>query len=906
MRYIVGILFIMSLFACRNEDLFIPENEQTNTTGNKEIDASCSVVQINPGSNTTGMPTRGIIGQSTVAEMECNFIKLDEKTQVLTSPDDYIPKDFTSWSDQQTQIVEGYIFSSPDQTQNIGFRSVTFTPRLTYQMQELKSETDPTAQPEIVGYISRMVGWYPKTFEVPVDDNGIAGEVIFKNTDSYERIEKEGQTYDCVVFNKKLNGETDLMMTDMREGRYDLSSKGFKNNNTYDYDVQPYGHIFKNLVDDSNGYQYCNYFTFKHYLTAVRLFVEVEASDLSLVSWKNINNVVFMNQPQTAVISLPEKQSRGTGTSSIVPGATPTLQIENVSPTFGEVIEWRDRMNMPIIRAPMAEGDPEHPEFAQTPEYPLELENTISLGRTYMGYILLEPEKDVDFEIHTDAGVFKGTIPHFFLDSGNSSEEILKAGYIYNIVVDMKADGSLDIVVGNEDFESFRNLTPYNETIKDFEYSNCFIINEDMMVKSKDGNGTATEWYDGFYFQAIVPGRGEKGFVTGTGADLYPKEKYFTPHSARILWQDEPYLVTFVELVHGYIRFSLNEECRTNGLQGNAVIAALDENGDIIWSWHVWVNNGIKDITYSNISFLDPEDSPQYGNYPSSTTYKTLSSISVMNMNLGATKASWTGEGDILDTYGFYYQWGRKDPSPLPPSYNYGQSDMTTKEYYYMDEGTRRRVYRFLDLYPTVEMGAIHPLEIIAPSQISQTYANDWLYSSIDQLWGYNPSTKRVEKKTIYDPCPYGYRVADDELFALFYYAFNYNYGYNYNVDDKGIVITVQGKSNYFPFSGWRGHDRSRTDKTNAWYEVGNLGDYQDARVCKNSTTYMNHRGRSFLISKSKLADGGSYTVQDVNPPYTRRITNDYANRASASPVRCVRYNASGEEPSASETTSNP
>ena len=32
---------------------------------------------------------------------------------------------------------------------------------------------------------------------------------------------------------------------------------------------------------------------------------------------------------------------------------------------------------------------------------------------------------------------------------------------------------------------------------------------------------------------------------------------------------------------------------------------------------------------------------------------------------------------------------------------------MTTKAYYYMDEGTRKRVYRYLDLAPTVEMGGI-------------------------------------------------------------------------------------------------------------------------------------------------------------------------------------------------------
>lgn len=893
MRYIAYILFLLSVLSCKEQDFYASGSENGPVESKEEINASCSVESINPGSNDVGVLSRSIVGQSTVAQLEANFIKLDEKLQHCTSKDDYQPTDrLDTWNNDNTRIVNASIFSSPDITSGIGFRSISFNPRLTYQMEDLTPEgnTDPI----IVGYISRMVGWYRKTYDAQVGE-GVEATVSFTDTDSYAQVTQDGQTYDCVVFKNKLDGQTDVMMTDMREGRYQLDS--FKNNDN-DRDVQPYGYLFENLVDATNGYDYCNYFSFKHYLTAVRLYVRVESSDLSLVSWKTIDNVIFLNQPQTVTVALPTEQSRNeTGGEALIEGTTPTLPIEGVEPIFGEALKWEDYTNMPIIKTSMAENDSEHPEFAETPSYPIELENTISLDKTYLGYILLEPGKDVDFEVHTDAGIYRAKIPKLFGAEG-SQKEILKAGYIYNIVVDMKADGSLDIVVGNEDFETFRNLTPYNKTLGDFEYSNCFIVSRDMMEK-EDGS-----YYDGFYFQAAVPGRGKKGLITGTGADLYPKDLYFSPYSARILWQDVPYLVTYVELVHGYVRFSLHENCRdvTNPYQGNAVIAVYDENDDILWSWHIWVNNGIKDITYSSLTFKDPENSPQYDYTASFTETKTLSNVRIMNMNLGATKVSWTKGEDPLPCYGFYYQWGRKDPSPIPSSYNYGQSDMTTKTYYYMDEGERKRVYRYLDLSPTVEMGVLHPLEIVAPSQFIQTYVNDWLFDSVDQLWGYNPSTKKVEKKTIYDPCPYGYRVADDELFALFYHAReNNNARPNYQttwseVDGKGIKITLNGTENYFPFSGWRGHDRSRTDRTNAWYEVGNVGDYQDARICKNADTYMNHRGRGFLIAQRKFSNG-QYSVQDVNPPYTRKITLDYANRASASPVRCVRYDAADEEP---------
>lgn len=879
MRYIAYILFLLSVLSCKEQDFDASGSGNGTVESKKDIDASCSVTPVNSNSNDVGMRSRGIIGQSTVAQLEANFIKLDETVQNCASPENYQPTfGPVTWNNDQTRIANASIFSSPDVTSEAGLRSISFSPRLTYQMEDLTPSGN--AEPIIVGYISRMVGWYPKTYDMQVGE-GIEATVSFTDTDSYAQVtHTDGNTYDCVVFKNKLDGQTDVMMTDMREGRYQLDE--FKNNDN-DIDVQPYGHLFKNLVDGSEGYEYCNYFSFQHYLTAVRLYVKVESSDLSLVSWKTINNVTFLNQPQTVTIALPTEQSRGTGTSSIVANATPTLPIESVEPIFGEALKWEDYTNMPIIRTAMAENDATHPDFADTPSYPIELENTISLEKTYLGYILLEPGKNSDFEIHTDAGIYRATIPKMF-GTGDTQTEILKAGNIYNIVVDMKADGSLDIVVGNEDFESFRNLTPYNKTLGDFEYSNCFIISQDMM-KKEDGN-----WYDGFYFQAAVPGRGEKGMITGTGADLYPKDLYFSPHSARIFWQDVPYLLTYAELVHGHVRFSLHEKCRTEGLQGNAVIAVYDESGNILWSWHIWVNSGIKDIKYNDLSYVDPETS----------RWTSLSNVRIMNMNLGATKPSWVVGEDPLPCYGFYYQWGRKDPSPIPSSYNYGQSDMTTKPYYYMDEGERKRVYRYLDLSPTVEMGALHPLDIVAPSQFTQAYVNDWLFDSVDQLWGYNPSTKKVEKKTIYDPCPYGYRVADDELFALFYHT---RASYNWSeVDGKGIKISLYQTENYFPFSGWRGHDRSRTDRTNAWYEVGNLGDYQDGRVCKSDETYMNHRGRSFLIANRKFTNG-QYSVQDVNPPYTQRITLDYANRASASPVRCVRYDGAGEEPDGTTTT---
>ena len=81
------------------------------------------------------------------------------------------------------------------------------------------------------------------------------------------------------------------------------------------------------------------------------------------------------------------------------------------------------------------------------------------------------------------------------------------------------------------------------------------------------------------------------------------------------------------------------------------------------------------------------------------------------------------------------------------------------------------------------------------------------------------------------------------------------------------------------------------------------LGDYQDARISDGTgmygTYYEGHRGRTLLITGNNPE---AYTPQNVQPSYSENITLDYANRSSASPVRCVRY---GEEPSANQTDEN-
>ena len=57
-----------------------------------------------------------------------------------------------------------------------------------------------------------------------------------------------------------------------------------------------------------------------------------------------------------------------------------------------------------------------------------------------------------------------------------------------------------------------------------------------------------------------------------------------------------------------------------------------------------------------------------------------------------------------------------------------------------------------------------NPASLILPSSIAVGYKYDWLYNSTSNLWSYSSEGL----KTIYDPCPFGYKVPDSEIQALF------------------------------------------------------------------------------------------------------------------------------------------
>lgn len=156
------------------------------------------------------------------------------------------------------------------------------------------------------------------------------------------------------------------------------------------------------------------------------------------------------------------------------------------------------------------------------------------------------------------------------------------------------------------------------------------------------------------------------------------------------------------------------------GKKGNAVIAAKNADGTILWSWHIWCTDKPVDQVYPH------------------------NAGTMMDRNLGATS---TTPGDPR-ALGLLYQWGRKDPFLSSSSVSAPIEALST-----LDWPSPVTVNSSVG---TIQYTIQHPTTFIL-----RTLSNlDWMYS----YSSYAARTRWLKEKTIYDPCPQGYHMpAGDE-----------------------------------------------------------------------------------------------------------------------------------------------
>ncbi|MCR5018302.1 MAG: fimbrillin family protein [Bacteroidales bacterium] len=160
---------------------------------------------------------------------------------------------------------------------------------------------------------------------------------------------------------------------------------------------------------------------------------------------------------------------------------------------------------------------------------------------------------------------------------------------------------------------------------------------------------------------------------------------------------------------------------------GSTVLAVLDPDGNIVWSWHVWCK---------------PESEMEPYHYGRNNAWL------MSDINLGATSKNGTG------AYGFYYQWGRKDPFPADPSTCVFNTGVTISGYSSKKGDVTPDAIGYTIAHPTTFL-----------------YANDyrtWI-STASQADDAQSLWNNVNRnKTNYDPCPAGYCVPVQNGFAWY------------------------------------------------------------------------------------------------------------------------------------------
>ena len=297
--------------------------------------------------------------------------------------------------------------------------------------------------------------------------------------------------------------------------------------------------------------------------------------------------------------------------------------------------------------------------------------------------------------------------------------------------------------------------------------------------------------------------------------------------SAEVLWEtfgtdvtpNVGDLVKNVKYADGTISFETPDTFK----EGNAVIAAKDADGKILWSWHIWLTDEPEGQVYFN------------------------DAGTMMDRNLGATSAT---PGDV-GALGLLYQWGRKDPflgSSSISSNVESKSTLTWPTAVSSDASNG-----------TIEYAVSHPTTFIT---YSSNY--DWYYtgdSSIDNTrW-----TTSETSKSIYDPCPAGWRVPDGGSNGVWSKAL----GSSSHFEDESLIDSTNEGKNFsgkfgsasaiwYPASGYRYND------TGTLGIFGRQGTYWSASPDSNSayTLAFSVKGRVFPSYSDYRA--GGYSVRCI------------------------------------------
>ena len=445
------------------------------------------------------------------------------------------------------------------------------------------------------------------------------------------------------------------------------------------------------------------------------------------------------------------------------------------------------------------------------------------------------------------------------------------------------------------------------------EIANCYVVSEpgeNMIPAFAFGNRMGTNFKDGF------PG--------------------FDPDKTEvdILWTDiveggeKIDAITDLEYLKfadgsNYVSFKMNADASGKAYRGNIVLALYNETTkEIYWTWHLWLCDQPQDViidgkcakgSYSGVY----PDGTGY-NYQADATYEKMQ---ILDRNLGAIHAYPDscdlvgGVRQVWQTYGLYYQDGRRDPFiggnynggwAVKDEKNYSGDEIVTYLHRYEDTAFSNGTH---DTWTNIalfgdERGwkfAKGNLTITQTLNYPQKYSFDdsktwqWTYylsgdnlSWMDSdkypayathgrtglLYG-NHEAYWNRTKTIFDPCPPGYSVLGERGGYFIGGAGTKNWCGN-DTDGYGLMYTYNGNDIWWPAAGVRAIDGCMAG-------VGKFGFYFFYDHIDKD-----HGGHGFGFQLADPSSGSASTA--MNAKFFKGVSaKDQVLTNHATPVRCVK-----------------
>ena len=280
-----------------------------------------------------------------------------------------------------------------------------------------------------------------------------------------------------------------------------------------------------------------------------------------------------------------------------------------------------------------------------------------------------------------------------------------------------------------------------------------------------------------------------------------------TPDAAKIVWADEKGLVTNLSVKgsgrNAFVEFEVPASAIKNA---NAVIA-VTKGGTVVWSWHLWFapqdvlnttpvtnfQNKVYHFTNETLGFKYTAWSGSSYSAPRSVKVKVEQTVGQAGGRQVGYITITQNNGNVRNGYSTLYQFGRKDAFP--------GTDSTPDGSFNKDGGDNM----------SIPNGIQHP-ETFYTSGKSWTDNPPSGYSYYN-LWSMDNTTTdyndNVVIKTIYDPCPAGFKMPASNAFTGFTtngengdknnVSGAWENGWNFNNKISSPDATV-----YFPATGYR------------------------------------------------------------------------------------------------------